>query len=376
MKSCKIELNLSVILTCMWILYVILTVLLLILTLLPKIQHSHWVFRVPEFGKIQLTFFILFTLILGFLIDAPKTLWYYQGLLLVIFVHHGVTLIKYTPLYPVKKHSQQHQSSEKLHFISANVYQFNKEYDRFIQLIRKYKPEMFLTMESNGDWENALRVLEKDYPYQHKVTLENTYGMHFYSKIKIEDSQTHYFVADDIPSIEAHLKTKDGFSFVFFGVHPPPPSPTEEETSKERDGDLLSTAKRVIEIKKPVIVVGDFNNVAWSKSSILFRKTSHLIDPRIGHSFVSTFHAKYRLLRFPIDLMFHSEDIFIKDLKTLENFGSDHLPVYCEFFIDHENEEQEERIDYATQEEKVEAEEMIEEGKKEDGERDAVVTEG
>ncbi|MFC3161150.1 endonuclease/exonuclease/phosphatase family protein [Chryseobacterium arachidis] len=360
----------------MWILYVILTVLLLILTLLPKIQHSHWVFRVPEFGKIQLTFFILFTLILGFLIDAPKTLWYYQGLLLVIFVHHGVTLIKYTPLYPVKKHSQQHQSSEKLHFISANVYQFNKEYDRFIQLIRKYKPEMFLTMESNGDWENALRVLEKDYPYQHKVTLENTYGMHFYSKIKIEDSQTHYFVADDIPSIEAHLKTKDGFSFVFFGVHPPPPSPTEEETSKERDGDLLSTAKRVIEIKKPVIVVGDFNNVAWSKSSILFRKTSHLIDPRIGHSFVSTFHAKYRLLRFPIDLMFHSEDIFIKDLKTLENFGSDHLPVYCEFFIDHENEEQEERIDYATQEEKVEAEEMIEEGKKEDGERDAVVTEG
>lgn len=359
----------------MWILYVILTILWLVLTILPKIQHSHWIFRVPEFGKIQLTFFILFTFIFGFLMDSSENWWYIQGLLLFLFIYHSFILIRYTPLYRIKKHRQQHQSSKKLHFISANVYQFNKEYQRFADLIIKYKPDMFLTMESNRDWENALQVLEKEYPFQHKVTLENTYGMHFYSKINIENSHTHYFVADDIPSIEAHLKTEDGFSFVFFGVHPPPPSPTEEETSKERDGDLLSTAKRVKEIEKPVIVVGDFNNVAWSKSSILFRKTSHLIDPRIGRSFVSTFHAKYRLLRFPIDLMFHSEDIFIEDLKTLENFGSDHLPVYCAFFIDHENEEQEERIDYATEKEKAEAEEMIEEGKEEDGARDAIVTE-
>lgn len=361
----------------MWTSYLILTVLLLILTILPKIQHSHWIFRVPEFGKIQITYFILFTMLLGFIVaDQSQYFWYYQGLLFLMLIHHSVILVKYTPLYPIKKYTQKYQSSEKLHFISANVYQFNKEYERFIQLIEKYRPEMFLTMESNGDWEKALRPLEKDYPYQHKVTLENTYGMHFYSKIEIENSQTHYFVADDIPSIEAHLKTKNGFSFVFFGVHPPPPSPTEEETSKERDGDLLSTAKRVIEIKKPVIVVGDFNNVAWSKSSILFRKTSHLIDPRIGRSFVSTFHAKYRLLRFPIDLMFHSEEIFIEDLKTLENFGSDHLPVYCEFFIDHkQDEKQEERIDHATKDEKAEAEEMIEEGKRENGERDTVVME-
>ncbi|MEI3789040.1 MULTISPECIES: endonuclease/exonuclease/phosphatase family protein [unclassified Chryseobacterium] len=360
----------------MWGIYLSLIGLLVLLTLLPKIQNSHWIFRVPEFGKIQITYAVLITFVLGLLLDQTQHLWYSQSLLLLLFIHHGVTLVKYTPLYPVKKHKQQHKSSRKLHFISANVYQFNKEYERFIQLIKKYKPEVFMTMESNGDWEQALKVLEKDYPFRHKVTLENTYGMHFYSKLEIKSAQTHYFVADDIPSIEIHLKTEDGFSFVFFGVHPPPPSPTEEETSKERDGDLLSTAKRVKDIHEPVIVVGDFNNVAWSKSSILFRKTSHLIDPRIGRSFVSTFHAKYRLLRFPIDLMFHSEDIFIKELKTLENFGSDHLPVYCEFFIDHHNDEQEERVQEATPEEKAEAEEMIQEGKEEDGNRDEVVTEG
>jgi len=355
--------------------YLILTGLLLILTILPKIQNPHWIFRVPEFGKIQIAYFIIFTFLFGFFTGNPKGFWYCQALLIIMLIHHGIILIRYTPLYRIRKHSRGVRSSEKLSFISANVYQFNKEYQRFINLIEKHRPEIFITMESNADWEKALVPLEEKYPYQHKVTLENTYGMHFYSTIEIQSSKTHFFVADDIPTIEAHLKTGDGFKFVFFAVHPPPPSPTEEETSKERDGDLLSTAKRIRKIEDPVLVAGDFNNVAWSKSSILFRKTSHLIDPRIGRSFVSTFHAKYKLLRFPIDLMFHSEEIFIEDLKTLENFGSDHLPVYCEFFIDHQNEEQEERIDHATDEEKAEAEEMIREGKKEDGDRDTVVTE-
>lgn len=356
--------------------YFILAPLVFLFTVLPKIPSSHWVFRVPDFAKIQVTYFALITFVIGFFIQNEiSKFWIWQSILLVLFIYHTAVLIKYTPLYKVKRHRRSEESSAKCHFISANVYQFNTDYERFIKLIRDCNPDMFLTMESNGDWEKALQVLEKEWPYSQKVTLENTYGMHFYSKFEIAEAHTHFFVADDIPSIEAHLKTPDGFEFIFFGVHPPPPSPTEEETSKERDGDLLSVSKRVQELTKPVIVVGDFNNVAWSKSSILFRKTSHLIDPRVGRAFVSTFHAKSRLLRFPIDLMFHSDDIFIEELKTLPKFGSDHLPVYCEFFIDHHNDDQEDQVERADAEEKEEAEEIIEEGIKENGERDAVVTE-
>jgi len=360
----------------MWEIYLVLVLLLIIFTILPKIPSSHWIFRVADFGKIQINFIAIFTFGIGFLFLKNDFWWYSQGILLAIFVFHTITLIKYTPLYPIKKITTSGKnSSKKISIISANIYQFNTEYNRFIDLIKENQPDIFLTMESNADWEKALQVLEKDYPFQHKITLENTYGMHFYSKIKVESAKTHFFVADDIPCIEAHLQTDDGYEFVFFGIHPPPPSPTEEKTSKERDGDLLSVGKRVREIEKPVIVIGDFNNVAWSKSSILFRKISHLIDPRVGKAFVSTFHAKYKLLRFPIDLMFHSEDIFIKELKTLDQFGSDHLPVFCEFFIDLENNAQKEHIEKADSTEKAEAEEMIDEGKKEEGDRTEVVRE-
>lgn len=360
----------------MIIAYYFLAALVLLFTVLPKIPSAHWVFRVADFGKIQVAYFAMFTIVLGFVFQKQISyFWGIQFLLIAAFIWHAIILIRYTPLYRVQKYQKSEHSSHKCHFISANVYQFNTDYERFIKMIDHCQPDIFLTMESNAAWENALRVLEPEYPYTQKVTLENTYGMHFYSKLEITEAHTHFFVADDIPSIEAHLKTRDGYSFVFFGVHPPPPSPTEEETSKERDGDLLSVSKRVQEIDKPVIVVGDFNNVAWSKSSILFRKTSHLIDPQVGRAFISTFHAKFRLLRFPIDLMFHSDNIFIEDLKTLKPFGSDHLPVYCAFYIDKKNDGQKDQVETATPQEIKEAEEIIEEGIQEEGDRDPIAKE-
>jgi endonuclease/exonuclease/phosphatase (EEP) superfamily protein YafD len=250
--------------------------------------------------------------------------------------------------------------------ISSNVLQFNTAYNRFIDLINKEQPQIFLTMESDGGWEKALRVLEADYPNFEKVTLDNTYGMHFYTKLKVNKSQVHYFVAEDIPSMEIELETADGHRFIFFAVHPPPPSPTEEENSKERDGDLLSVAKRVGQYKMPVVVTGDFNNVAWAKSSLLFKKTSKLIDARIGRGILSTFHANYWFFRVPLDLLFHSPSVFIDKLFIYPSVGSDHFPMGCTFFIDRYSEEQAEDIEHLEKGDMSEVNEMIAEGKAEE----------
>jgi endonuclease/exonuclease/phosphatase (EEP) superfamily protein YafD len=257
----------------------------------------------------------------------------------------------------------------------VNVYQFNNEYQKLITLIKEVQPDIILTMESNQDWDNALIQIEKDYPNFNKVPLENTYGIHFYTRLQVKSVKVNYFIADDLPSIEASLLTNDGISFTFFGVHPPPPSPTEEDTSKERDGELLAVGKRVKETKGPVIVVGDFNNVAWARSSILFRKTSELIDPRIGRGFISTFHANYRLLRFPIDLFFHSTDIFVEDFKTLRTIGSDHLPLFCSFFMNKDVDIQEEKVEYLNEEERQKVNEIIKNGIEEESDRPKIVKE-
>ncbi len=297
----------------MLIAYYILSGLLILASLLPVITHQHWTFRVWEFGRIQLLVLQLITLVLGVLLIEDKTSVFWGTVLLHagLIINHAVILIPYTTIYKKKASETIAKQTETISIISVNVYQFNERYDELIKLVKEVKPDILLTMESNQAWEDAMTEIEGDYPNFKKVALENTYGIHFYTKLTTESIKVNYFIADDLPSIEASLFTKNRTPFTFFGVHPPPPSPTEEDNSKERDGELLSVGKRVKEIKDPVIVVGDFNSVAWAKSSILFRKTSELIDPRIGRGFVSTFHAKYRFLRFPIDLFFHSTDFFI-----------------------------------------------------------------
>ena len=83
----------------------------------------------------------------------------------------------------------------------------------------------------------------------------------------------------------------------------------------------------------------------------------------------STFHAKYRLLRFPLDQLYHSDDIIINELKVLHDIDSDHLPLFCEFFISLKTEHTE--IDDADSSEIEEANQMIKEGKKNENQRDS-----
>lgn len=341
--------------------------LLILLSILPFVQNQHWVFRIPEFMKLQLlSLQIVIVFCSVFYITKTTLLLYLTVVQTGLLIYHCYLLLRYTRFWKTAKPEHALGTSDKVKILSCNVYQFNTEFHRFIKLIQTEKPDLFLTMESNKEWEHELQVLEKDYPEYQKVPLENTYGMHFYTKLKVIRLITHYFVSDDLPSIEAELETHDGHRFVFFGVHPPPPSPTEEDTSKERDGDLLSVAKKVRSLRLPVIVTGDFNNVAWAKSSILFKKTSRLLDARIGRGVLATFPTKYRLFRIPLDLLFHSPDIFIDRLFIYPSVGSDHFPIGCTFHIGIRSEKQQNEVEDLKHGEMQEVNRLIREGQLEE----------
>lgn len=348
---------------------------LVLATLIPMSPYQHWCVRGFDFGKIQLTLLESLTFLFGLCcIPRSQEFWAMQAVLMICQTYNLSILLKYSWLYPVPPRERSPIHSQDVTLLSANVLQVNTDYPRFIQQVRDTNPDMVLTMESNEDWDTAMRVLESDYPHFCKVPLENTYGMHLYSKLPMS-CQVHYFVADDLPSIEAEVTTQDGYPFTLFCVHPPPPSPTEEATSKERDGELLSVAKKVKSDGKTSIIVGDFNNVAWARSSVLFRKTSETIDPRVGRGLKATFHARYWFLRFPIDQLFHTPDIFIEELETLPYFGSDHFALFCRFTIDHHDDSQEEMTEELEEGETAEVEEMIQDGIEEESDREEFATE-
>lgn len=354
---------------CMSSVITIFTFIILLISLLPFCRNQHWIFRVPDFIRPQLL--VLQLTILGFDIyyfdDLAFGKWGMVGIIICILYNFYV-FARFTKFWRSNKLTPSQEYSRDIKVISVNVYQYNKAFHRFIAMIRTEQPDIFLTMESNMDWENAIASLADEYPYSENIALENTYGMHFYTKFKIKNLKVHYFVSDDLPSIEAELETADGYKFVFFGVHPPPPSPTEEETSKERDGDLLSVAKQAKKKNLPILITGDFNTVAWSRESILFKKSSGLIDARYGRGYLATFHTKYWFFRIPLDLLYHSTSIFIKDLKILPSIGSDHFPISCVFYIDKYNDDQEDEVKTLDSDEKQEVDELIEEGQDEESE--------
>lgn len=85
--------------------------------------------------------------------------------------------------------------------------------------------------------------------------------------------------------------------------------------------------------ERPTIVMGDFNDVAWSWTTKRFKRYGELLEPRVGRGMISSFHADYPFMRLPIDQLFMTEDVGLVSFGRLENFGSDHFPIAATVFV-------------------------------------------
>jgi endonuclease/exonuclease/phosphatase (EEP) superfamily protein YafD len=110
-------------------------------------------------------------------------------------------------------------------------------------------------------------------------------------------------------------------------LHPKPPWIGDDV--EERDAELLLVAREAARDRRPTIICGDLNDVAWSHTTRLFQRTSGLLDPRVGRGLYATFHAKYWFARWPLDHIFHDASFTLGRLQVLGYFGSDHFPVFA-----------------------------------------------
>lgn len=303
-------------------------VFFILIALVPFLRIKHWLVGGWEYVRVQTTFLQGIVLILLFILAAPSELWEWivAVALIATIVFQLAVIAPYTSFYP-NKDVHKTGKGPVLKLLTANVFQDNERYDDFCDIVAKHDPDIFLTMETDHNWERELDRFMVKYPHSVKVPLDNYYGMHLYSKHELVEPQVNYLVEDGVPSIFTKVLYAPRKLLNLICVHPAPPSPTENETSKERDAELLLAGVAVRELTSPIVVCGDLNDVVWSRISHLFKKMTGLLDPRIGRGLYPTFHAGYWYLRFPIDHMFHSKDIHVKNMKRLPYYGSDHFPM-------------------------------------------------
>jgi endonuclease/exonuclease/phosphatase (EEP) superfamily protein YafD len=345
----------------MYVLLLILSFAMVLLVFGSLIKDSYWLFKALEFPRLQKLF------IIAVLLAGWGAYWYFNGEvnywaaggLLLSAAYLIYKILPYTPLNKKEvKAAPPHAGADEIKVLTANVFQDNRNYGKMLQQIRTYDPDVILLLETDQGWADAVQELDADYPHALKHPIDNTYGLLFYSRFPIRNGKVRFCVNDDIPCVDAELELPSGRTVKVWGLHPEPPAPQESITTKDQDKELMKVAFEARDCKKPALVFGDLNDVAWSHTTILFKKVSRLLDPRRGRGFYNSFSANHWFLRFPLDYLFCSSHFGLVSMKRLGHNGSDHFPMFIHLAL--APEVNNERQLHADGEDLAEAKEMAE----------------
>lgn len=344
----------------------LISVFVIWLTFWSLIPRDEWWIRGADFPRLQILVLGLIAFVLLLVWDQPWDLWRQIILITLIaaLAYQLKMVLPYTFIWKkqVKKvRKNQLNPDKQISLIVCNVLTTNDKYHLLIKQIQKHQPDLILTLESDQTWQNALAVIEKDYPYRVPVPLDNLYGMHLYSRLELKDTEVKFILSDEIPSIHTTVILPSGQPVQLYCLHPKPPSPTEAKDSTLRDAELLIVGDQIKDLDESCIVMGDLNDVAWSRTTRLFQRISGLLDPRVGRHYINTFHADYPLLRWSLDHIFHSTDFALVHMKRLPHIGSDHFPVYVVLQTGRVFEQVQDELEQTDADEQ-EAQEAIQEG--------------
>lgn len=312
------------------ILFASLAVILIGLTVLPVVPTSERWVRVWDFPRIQIAA-LLVIVIVGLAWMTRRDNAFDLAVLALACAALGwqaFRIFPYTPLAPKQVYAATRVAPDScLRLLMSNVLMENRNPEELLTLIDEEQPDVALFVETDEHWDEALSRLGNAYPYSVRQPQDNHYGMILYSRLPLTDAEVLYLVNENVPSIHAGIVLPSGQEVDFYGVHPVPPPLAD---TAMRDAELLLVGRKVKESGKPSIVAGDLNDVGWSSTTRLFSRISGLLDPRIGRGLYASYNAENRVLRWPLDHIFHDRRFTVRDLRLLRPVGSDHFPVFVE----------------------------------------------
>ena len=350
------------------VLLTLVAVVLVVGTVLPLFRSSEWWVRMWDFPRFQLAVasvvvLALFAVVQIWTGEPGRWTWALFVALGLATVYQCYRMWPYTPLHPVqtvRADPALANADRRLRLMVSNVLMSNRQGDLWLSTVRDADPDVLVAVETDQWWADTASTLEGDYPHTVLLPQDDTYGMCVLSRFELVSVEVRHLVEPEVPSLNliAKLPSGDEVSLVF--LHPRPPRPDIRQDSTLRDAELVRAGRDVAQIDRPVVVAGDLNDVAWSRSTTLFQKLSGLIDPRVGRGTYSTFHADHWWLRYPLDHVFHSEHFALVSLERLNNVGSDHFPILIELEIDPSVAAQQDSLD-ADRDDQETADEVVEE---------------
>ena len=319
--------------------FVLAASLAVIATLLPLTNFRHWAVRDLDFPRLQIAAALaaLIAILVAWLVrgapDAPSPLW--LPALGACLLYQARWILPYSGLAAPEVQTAdaaELAAGPTLRLLTSNVLMDNRESHLLIERVAEERPDVLLVVETDQWWQDRLDEALEDMPHRVACPLDNRYGMHLYSRLPLAEAHVDFLVEEDIPSIAARVELGGG-ELRLHAIHPTPPAPGENPRSTERDVELLTLAETLEGVTEPIVVTGDLNDVAWSRTTRLFRRRSGLLDPRVGRGMFNTFHADWWFMRWPLDHFFVSDHYRLVEMRRLGPIGSDHFPVLVELVL-------------------------------------------
>lgn len=302
-------------------------ILLVLVSFLPLWWTDRWWVRMWDFPRLQVAGLLLIVgVALWFLLERGIGSWAIVTAIAAALAWQGSHFVAYLPPYPKQVATAKSCSLDRqISLLNANVLMTNREYARLLQMVEEHDPDVLLLLEADSEWERAIAPLVDHYPYRLSEPLPNTYGLILLSRLPM-NGRIRHVLQPGVPSAEVFVTLRDGQEIALHALHPEPPLPGDD--SGERDAELVMVGRRVRTEGRAAIVIGDLNDVAWSRTSRLFRKVAGMSDPRVGRGLYPTYNANYPLLRWPLDHLFVSPHFELMQIDLLPDIGSDHLPIF------------------------------------------------
>ena len=307
----------------------LLAALCLIASLVPFLPFARGMVRAFDFGRLQVIGLasVVIAATMLFEVDAPTYL-IAIGLAAAAIAIQLVFVLRFTPLW--RRQTVQFRgdpnTTPTISVLACNVKESNRDYQSVVDMVHDCQPDLAIFMETDAAWGEGLRSCLGEYTHVVDQTQENSFGMILASRYALRDAEVRFLLNEEVPSISCVVALPGGREVRIIALHPEPPVPGRDTLG--RDAEILLVAKEARTEQLPLIVTGDLNDVAWSRTTRRFLRISRLLDPRQGRGMFNSFDARYWFMRWPLDHIFHSPDFELVSIERQRFVGSDHFPMY------------------------------------------------
>jgi endonuclease/exonuclease/phosphatase (EEP) superfamily protein YafD len=233
-----------------------------------------------------------------------------------------IILFSFIPFYlSIDKVNNNHHH---LKIYYANVLTSNENYTALIKSVQKENPDIIGLIEINQRWnDEVINYFRNSYPYSHSIPHEHNFGLMILSKYPIINTQIYAFSVYKLESILTTILMQNETINVLL-THTIPPIYDYNFIQRNNHLKALST---VINGKKNMIVIGDFNCSSFSPNFKNVFVGNQLKDSRLGFGLQTTWPTWARCFSTTLDHILIDKSMNVKQRKILDDIGSDHLPI-------------------------------------------------